>query len=157
MALPKNTLNKLASSDISSNPHVLFSLSQQDFDNAGKIRLNSQIKMKSISDAYYSKKNVDYISRKLTKKIFLDTNKKYIIDKQDDDDIISIMKIVWDENIYKFEDIRLAIPPLDNLVINMAAADILNSIKVQENYMKLLYEPRSILPKPINASKKGEL
>lgn len=157
MALPNSELDKISTTDIIKNSHILFQMDQQKFEEYSKTIGSVSKQLEMVKKIYYSEKNIDYISKKLIFTVYKITNGEYIIEKQHHADIILVMENVWKENIKNCNnDITKIIPFLDNLVINKILPDIIGHVKSYIKYIQDSSGMNVILDHPKYVSKKGD-
>ncbi len=100
-----------------------------------------------LSDAYFSKENIEIIQNAIRSEIYKKTDQKYIIDKQDYDQIKIIMRSIYLQySLHKSTNIKEQIQQLNNLVLEYCIPKVYGELI---SYLKYK-EDISTLPVPQN-------
>lgn len=102
-----------------------------------------------LKKVFFSSKNIDLINNKLRKNIYLLSNKKYLIPKQDPKLLVQIMNFVFNSDA-KFlpNQISQQIKELNDIVLKTIIPDILVNIKSELIYLKDIELPLNPPPLP---------
>jgi hypothetical protein len=96
-----------------------------------------------LSDAYFSKENLEIIQNAIRKGIYDKTNKQYIIDNQDCDSLKIIMRGVYLEHSANLPtNITEQIMELDKIVINFCIQQIYSELRA---YIKYLHDASTLV------------
>lgn len=88
---------------------------------------------------YFSKENIDELQRLIRYKVYISTNKQFIIDNQNETELVIVMRAMFlqysklpgDYSKYKQE-----IDRINSLVINKTLPDIISGVKQYVGYIK---------------------
>ncbi len=110
-----------------------------------------------LSDAFFTRKNVDLIQNELRKEVYkLSGPKKYVIDEQDIDEIKMIMRAMYlqyaKNNPFNIEG---QIQELNQLVIKWSAPRIMSEIEAYNYYLNDISHMPVPLAQPMNMSSAG--
>ena len=100
-----------------------------------------------LSNTYFSIENIEIIQNAIRSEIYKKTNNKYIIDKQDYDQLKIIMRSIFLQNsLHRDDDIRGQIETLNKLVLNYCVPQIYSELVSYLKYKRDI----SSLPTPID-------
>ena len=115
-----------------------------------------------LTDYYFSPKNVDRIQRLIKKKVYDQSGKKHLIDRQSDADLIIIMRYIYLTNLeelsgkYVGNDVGF-IKILNSLTTEEAARIIIPNISAHFKYLETAFtNPIDMISRPKNVSSTGE-
>ena len=109
-----------------------------------------------LTDLFFSRANMNIIQNQIRYSVYLASNKKHVIDKQDDTELQIIMRAIYLQHSLNLPDqIKEQIISLNQQVVNFAYPKILSEIEQFIHYKNnIQYLPQTIdLPK--NVSSKG--
>jgi len=88
-----------------------------------------------LSETYFSLENIEIIQNAIRAKIFEKTNKKYIIDKQDYDQLKIIMRSIFLQNsVHKNNNIKEQIMALNDIVIDYCVPQVYSELLAYVKY-----------------------
>lgn len=111
----------------------------------------------ALSDAFFTRKNVDIIQKEIRKEVYrISGSKQYVIDDQDVDEIKMIMRAMYlqyaKNNPFNVEG---QINELNELVVKWSAPRIVSEIEHYEYYLNDISHLPVPLEKPLNMSSAG--
>jgi hypothetical protein len=155
MSLPQGTIKNTC--NINKTPFVIFQAHPDDYYKFSYLSSNARNQDFLLRKLFFNPKNINLIQREIIAEVFRRTNGEFIIEKQNENDIIKIMKYVISQCILQNDcSIHKQIQKLDKLVINEAVSEIIPKIKDYEGYLERVYGPMQIMDHPLNTSIKGQ-
>lgn len=125
---------------------------QSSFDNS----LSSIVEKNNLSDAYFSKNNVDVIQELIRVRILEESNGQYNIGRQSDLQLQIIMRSIYlSYGRNRPDDIKGQVDELNRLVVKEAIQVILPNIRQYLGYRQDISTPRHIMSHPVNPSNAG--
>lgn len=110
-----------------------------------------------LSIAFFSKENISYIQDNIRYQVWLKSNKKSIIGKQNEYELTVIMRSVYLQNALNQEDnIQNQIKTLNDIVLNYCIKQVFSQVTQYVNYQKELNSDRFIMDHSLNVSSRGE-
>jgi len=105
---------------------------------------------------YFSRENIEIIHDSIIKKVYYDSNSKYVIKRQSDQELNIIMRSIYfqygkNNNV----NIRKQVIDLNKLVINWSANEIIKNIIQYDKYIETTSTLPMPLEKPQNLSQSG--
>ena len=96
----------------------------------------------TLSDAYFSKNNIQIIQNALRKGVFDKSNKKILVDQQPEDQIVSVMRSIFYQHSNNLQDnIPQQIQNLNEYVIDFCVKEVYNEavayLKYKEDCSKM--------------------
>lgn len=142
--------------DLMKTPFVLFQSDKNEYD-----RMSKQIGVVSYNESklyksFFSDKNINLIQKQIIATIFKHTNGAYLIEAQDNADLMTVMKSVFMQRI-NFLNINITdqIKELNSAVVNEVMPSILSEIKAYVGYIDNVFGDRHIMDRPQNVSTTG--
>lgn len=110
-----------------------------------------------LSIAFFSKENISYIQDNIRYHVWLKSDKKSIIGKQNEYELTVIMRSVYLQNSLNQEDnIQNQIKTLNDIVLNYCIKQVFSQVTQYVNYQKELNSDRFIMSHSMNVSSRGE-
>lgn len=110
----------------------------------------------TLNKLYFSKKNMDIIQNTIRYKVYIDTEKKHIIDNQSDVELEIIMRSIYLQHSPNLPNqIQEQIKYLNNLVSNWCSEKIIPEIYQYVGYLKEIEYMPVPMELPVNISSKG--
>lgn len=109
------------------------------------------------SEVFFSLENKDIINKQLIMTVYNKTNKKFLIGKQKDNDMLFVMRWVWSEyeRYMPKTNVTDQIRYLNNKVIDEIYVGVIRNAEQKVQYLKDISSPIQVNPLPINVSIKG--
>ena len=116
---------------------------------------------KLVSRVFFSKENIGLLQRRIIREIMKITNGQYLIETQDENDLLTVMKAIYSDNpsdldLVTNNDIRNYIARLNNIVIADIVPDIISELKTYFRYLDDVFGPQHVLDRPVNVSNAGK-
>jgi hypothetical protein len=109
-----------------------------------------------LNQLYFSKANMNIIQNKIRYKVYLNTEKKHIIDNQSDVELEIVMRSVYLQNSPNLPNqIKEQIVYLNDLVTNWCVEKIIPEIYQYFGYLKEVSHMPVPIEHPVNISSKG--
>jgi len=104
-----------------------------------------------LSKIFFSMENIDIINKMIVMEVFDNTNKKYLINFQDEKNLMLVMQYVWSNYARNLEsNIKEQIRCLNKQVLNEVIEDIMTFVKQQEDYLIDISTDLEPIPLPEN-------
>tara|TARA_B110000908_G_C10263987_1_gene461849 strand:+ start:618 stop:1109 length:492 start_codon:yes stop_codon:yes gene_type:complete len=104
-------------------------------------------------DVFYCKENIELINKQLVKAVYEKSNKKYIIPFQKVDDLMVVMRFIYDKDAkhlpYKIKE---QIKQLNCAVVSEVLPNIITQVEQNITYLNNLGKPIEPIPLPINVN-----
>lgn len=111
----------------------------------------------TLNQVYFSKDNLNLIQDTLRYNVWIQSNKKYIIDRQSDVDLQIIMRSMFLQHSPNLQDnITKQIEYLNKLVVDWATPKILSEVEQYKGYLNEVQYMPIPMERPKNLSSKGE-
>lgn len=142
--------------EISKTPFILFQTdNHKNYDISSQVLKGIQEET-VISKVFFHPRNIKILQDRLKKEIFERSNGRYLIEDQDDKDLIIVMRSKYIQNArHQPFDIKNQIVELNNLVIDDIIPGVISEIKMNEAYLERAFLPRQIIDHPENVSVTG--
>jgi hypothetical protein len=124
----------------------LFSKKQKHFTLNGKEQqdnaivndiLKGIVELNDVSRFFFSAKNINHLNGLISKKVFLLSNQKYRIGKQNEKELVTIMRHIYLEHaVNQNENVMQQVADLNFRVLTFAVPNVLNNIQNYLGYMK---------------------
>jgi hypothetical protein len=109
-----------------------------------------------LSFLYFSQSNIDNLQIQIKKKIFEESDGKYLIDDQDQKELLIIMRSVYLEySINNNHDFIKQINCLNQRVLNFVVPQVLSGVELYEQYLKDSKNPLQVMERPSFESMAG--
>ena len=156
MTLPKGKTESINISNVNKNPFIMFQAHQDDFKNISKKFIKNKYDKSIISHIFFNKKNIQIIHQQIIQNIFKISKGKYLIEKQNEDDVLIVMKNIFSKYQYhETKNIKNQIKKLNNLVIEEVTPYIISEINYYYGYLDMILGEKQMLDRPKNVSKAG--
>ncbi len=109
-----------------------------------------------LSSLYFGEKNIDRLQWLLKKNIYINSCGKYVIDRQDDAELLIIMRSVYLEySLNNNFDYEKQIDALNEKVLEFAVPQVLSAVNLYSQYLKDSSNPLRTLDRPQYESMSG--
>lgn len=109
-----------------------------------------------LSSLYFGQKNIDRLQWLLKKNIYINSSGKYVIDRQDDAELLIIMRSVYLEySLNNNFDYEKQIDALNEKVLEFAVPQVLSAVNLYSQYLKDSSNPLRTLDRPQYESMSG--
>jgi len=107
-----------------------------------------------LMDVFFSQANIDLINKQLVLTVYKKSNKKYRIPFQKKEDLMVVMRFVYDKDAKHLPfKIKEQIKQLNCSVVKEILPNILTQVEQNITYLENLDKPINPLPPPINVNK----
>tara|TARA_B110000902_G_C14211175_1_gene551407 strand:+ start:555 stop:1046 length:492 start_codon:yes stop_codon:yes gene_type:complete len=107
-----------------------------------------------LTDIFFSKENINLINKQLILTVYKKSNKKYRIPFQKKEDMMVVMRFVYDKDAKHLPfKIKEQVKQLNCSVIKEILPNIITQVEQNITYLKNLGKPIEPLPLPINVNK----
>jgi len=123
----------------------------------GRTCLKGTLPSNEVSKIYFSVDNINRLQKRIKKEIYIRTNKKIILeDDQEESDLLIIMRYVY-MNYNKFLDNQIIrqVKYLNEMTIREIIPDMLTNIDQYYHYIKELDQPIKPIMLPVNVNNAG--
>ena len=103
------------------------------------------------TELFFSKANIDEVQRQIRYAVYLATDKKHVIDTQNEEELLIVMRAIYLEygrvetNPCK---IKCAIEKLNNLVLNRVLPNLISHVEQYYGYLRDISNPYTIMTRP---------
>jgi len=109
-----------------------------------------------LEEVYFLDDNIDIIQKKIIMDVYTKSNKKFLIQKQNKEDIVVIMKYIFNEYAQHLPfKIKEQIIELDNKVSQIISIDIIKNLNSHEKYIRDSTQQPTLLDRPLNVTGAG--
>lgn len=109
-----------------------------------------------LSIFYFSQSNIDYLQNEIVKQIFKKSDGKYRINKQNEDELVIVMKSIFLQNARNNDnDIQYQIDELNKLVLNYCVNNVYGNLLQYIKYIDDITKEQVVLDRPQNVDIKG--
>ncbi len=109
-----------------------------------------------LSRAFFSRQNIDALQTNIRYNVWLSSGKKHVISKQNDSELVVIMRSVFLQNSKNREaNILSQVKDLNKIVLDYTVKQVLNQVKQYINYKKDISNPIQIMDHSVNTSIRG--
>jgi len=113
----------------------------------------SECEQGDLETYFFSNENIDLINKQLIMDVFKKTNGEFKISTQKQEDLIIVMRYTFLEYAKHLPfDIANQIRELNCIVVGQILPNIITQITQRKEYLRVISEPREILPLPISES-----
>lgn len=115
------------------------------------------IQLEAVGFKFFTKKNMNYLQKRIKQMIYKKTNGKVIIEyDQDESDLLIAMRNIYvTEGRYIPENIDFQVERLNMRLLNKIVPDMITAIKQDWAYQKEINEPLHPIDRPISESSRG--
>lgn len=118
----------------------------------------SECEQGDLETTFFSDENIDLINKKLIMDVFKKTNGEFKISTQKKEDLIIVMRYTFIEYAKHLPyDIANQIRELNCIVVGQILPNIITQITQRKEYLRVISEPREILPLPMSESTSNRL
>jgi hypothetical protein len=119
--------------------------------------LATVLELNSLSQAYFSKANIDIVQNLIIERVFIESKGQYRIGRQSDLQLQIIMRSIY-LSFGKNQPVNVKgqVDELNRYVVDEAMNTIMPNIKQYLTYREEIRTPRKFFDLPINPSSKGE-
>ena len=118
----------------------------------------SECEQGDLETYFFSDENIDLINKQLIMNVFKKTNGEFKISTQKHEDLIIVMRYTFIEYAKHLPfDIANQIRELNCIVIGQILPNIITQITQRKEYLRVISEPREILPLPMSESTSNRL
>ncbi len=109
-----------------------------------------------LSDLYYSQANIDYLQDEIVRQVFEKSDGKYKIAKQNEDELIIVMKSIFLQNARNSDiDLQYQINVLNKLVLDYCVDNVYVNLLQYVKYIDDITKEQTIMDRPQNVDIKG--
>lgn len=109
-----------------------------------------------LSDLYYSQANIDYLQDEIVRQVFEKSDGKYRIAKQNEDELIIVMKSIFLQNARNSDiDLQYQINVLNKLVLDYCVDNVYVNLLQYVKYIDDITKEQTIMDRPQNVDIKG--
>jgi hypothetical protein len=114
--------------------------------------LKGVLEVSKLSQAFFSQQNIAILQKKLKSEVYRLTNKKIILEvDQDEKDLVLAMRAIYIEHAKHLDtNITEQINELNMLTVNYVIPDMMNAIKQQYGFLKDQNTPLNPIDRPLN-------
>ncbi len=153
MSLPKGAIKQpVFNHELMKSPFVLFQAHPDDYN---KIISNSNSTTKyynKLKKNFLSEKNIKSIQKQIINEVFKRTNGFYLIEAQDKNDLIIVIKSIFSQ----FSDTVRDVQMLNKIVVDEVVPGIINEVRSYVGYLDDINGQRYLMDLPRNVSNKGQ-
>lgn len=139
---------------INRNMNIAKNQFDNNFSNENNVRSYQQESI--LTKLYFCDQNIKIIQKQLIMGVYKKTNGEFIIEPQDERDLLIVMKQIFLSNAthlpYNYKD---QIRYLNNITVDEILPDLVSQVYMQNGYQKLISENRQIIDHPKYTTKKG--
>lgn len=149
----------LRKTDISKAPFLFMQADPKDYYNvANNAVKNDDQDANILSTVFFSPQNIELIQKQIIKTVLLKTDKKYLIEPQNRQDLLVVMRSIFIQYAQHLpNNIKEQIRELNKIVVDEVVPGIVDNILLQIGYLKKISEPMQMIDRPINSSKSRSL
>lgn len=158
MSLPQGKADQFINQcDIMGAPFLIFQSHPDDYRKISDKTVTNDTSCDYIlQKVYYDPKNINLIQKSIIREVYIKSNKKYLIDRQSDQDLLVVMRWVFLEYARHLPtNIREQIQELNNRVVNEVVPDIISGLDSHYSYLNSVFGVRNIMEYSINTSSRG--
>lgn len=109
-----------------------------------------------LSDLYYSQANIDYLQDEIVRQVFEKSDGKYRIAKQNEDELIIVMKSIFLQNARNSDiDLQYQIDGLNKLVLDYCVDNVYVNLLQYVKYIDDITKEQTVMDRPQNVDIKG--
>ena len=157
MSLPKNAALKAGKGkDLMKTPFIMFQADKDDFEKISTSVLSGVQEKSKLSEIFFHPMNIDLLQKQIIMEIFRRSNGEYWIEKQDELDLLVIMRSVFIQHAKHLPyGIKEQIKELDDIVVDEIVPGIMSEIKAHFGYLESVFGERKLLDLPESTSIAG--
>jgi len=109
-----------------------------------------------LSDLYYSQANIDYLQDEIVRQVFEKSDGKYRIGKQNEDELIIVMKSIFLQNARNSDiDLQYQIDILNKLILDYCVDNVYINLLQYVKYIDDITKEQTVMDRPQNVDIKG--
>jgi len=177
MTLPAGLLTDISyNTDINKTPFVFFQSDPDDYHKYQKtldiegntnFKTDNSVAMSSgsvrglqseslLTTVFFHPKNIDHVQKKIIKHVYIATNGEYLIEQQNELDVLVVMRGVFIQNAKHLNNnIKHQITELDDIVVKEIVPGIVSELCAYKGYIRDVFGPTQIMDRPENVSNAG--
>lgn len=157
MTLPLGAIKQsLSSSEAMKVPFLIFQSHPNDYYQISQDTIKGIQQESILSRLFFHPRNIDLIQKQIIMEIFYRSDGEYLIQKQDERDLVVVMRSIFLQHAKHHRDhIKEQIRELNCLVVDEVVPGILTEIKAYLGYLERAFGPRQILDRPISTNSAG--
>jgi hypothetical protein len=110
----------------------------------------------NLTEAYFSRENIDRVHQMIINEVFSRSDGRFKIDKQDENDLIIIMRSIWVSYGRNLPDrIDEQVAELNGLVVNECVPKIMSEVSAYRTYARTIGRVPEPIPRAVNLSSAG--
>jgi len=134
----------------------LFEHNNDKLDNFKYEALQHIQQVSPLSMLFFSRDNIDRIQEQMRYQVWLQSGKKYVVDKQSPIELEVIMRAIWLQySLNQDKDFRKQIEYLNKLVLDYCVPNVLTEVEGYLGYLDNVQKLPNPLPLPENLSSAG--
>ena len=138
----------------SSEPFQMFE--NLNIDNKNKYKNTGNIHASKISNLFFSQENIDYIQDKIVKEVYKKTNNKHLITKQNEDELIIVMKSIFLQNSRNYDsELQYQLNTLNKLVLDYCVPNVYTNLLQYLKYLEDITKEQYVMDRPQSVDIKG--
>ena len=138
----------------SSEPFQMFE--NLNIDNKNKYKNTGNIHASKISNLFFSQENIDYIQDKIVKEVYKKTNNKHLITKQNEDELIIVMKSIFLHNSRNYDsELQYQLNTLIKLVLDFCVPNVYTNLLQYLKYLEDITKEQYVMDRPQSVDIKG--
>jgi hypothetical protein len=142
--------------EIMKTPFLMFQSHYTDYYNMSKDCVKGIQEESILSKIFFSPQNVDLLQRQIIATVFERTNRAYLIEKQNEEDLQVVMRSMFLQHARHVADhIKEQIQELNNLVTDDVVPNIISQVNQYIGYLDRTFLPRQIMDHPECVSSAG--
>ena len=109
-----------------------------------------------ISNLFFSQENIDYIQDKIVKEVYKKTNNKHLITKQNEDELIIVMKSIFLQNSRNYDsELQYQLNTLNKLVLDYCVPNVYTNLLQYLKYLEDITKEQYVMDRPQSVDIKG--
>lgn len=157
MSLPKGANNRcMTEADVMKMPFMIFQAHPDDYYSMANNNLEDAEKESILSKKFFHPDNIDLIQRKLIYEIFNRSKGEYLIEKQNERDLMAVMKSIFSQYAKHLPyNIDKQVQKLNFLVVHYLIPPMMSKIRGYFGYLDRTFGVQQVMDRPENVSNKG--
>lgn len=112
-------------------------------------QLTGTFKSSLLSDLFFSQENVDYIQTQIIYRVYEKTQKKHVVGRQSDDELIIVMRSVYLQHGKNYDfDLDKQVNKLNEIVLDYCVDNVFVNLTQHVEYIKDITQDQPILERP---------
>ena len=127
-----------------------------NISNKNKYNKTGNQQESKLSVLNFSQSNIDYLQNEIIRQIYKKTDGKYTIVKQNEDELVIVMKSIFLQNARNNDsDLKYQIDELNKLVLNYCVDNVYINLLQYVKYINDITKEQAVLDRPQNVDIKG--